>query len=136
MLSNKLKQLRNTTKLTQAEFAKKINVARTTYAMYEQGHRDPDYETLVRIADFFDVTTDYLLGRDEKIVESVFETPTYMKLGIPKSDYDNLTAYQHEVLDWSVSQKNLHFKNQSDNVLDMMERLEIIYEYEMSKKDQ
>lgn len=66
MLSDKLKTLRvTTTKLTQSEFAKKIDVARTTYAMYEQGHREPDYETLQRIADYYDVTIDYLLGRSE-----------------------------------------------------------------------
>lgn len=65
MLSEKLKKLRTTnTKLTQAEFAKKIDVARTTYAMYEQGNREPDYNTLQRIADFYEVTTDYLLGRE------------------------------------------------------------------------
>lgn len=65
MLSNKLKELRKTTTLTQSEFAKKIDVARTTYAMYEQGNREPDYETLRKIADYFGVTTDYLLGRSD-----------------------------------------------------------------------
>lgn len=68
MLSEKLKKLRTiNTKLTQAEFAKKIDVARTTYAMYEQGHREPDYKTLQRIADYYDVSTDYLLGRSESL---------------------------------------------------------------------
>lgn len=66
MLSVKLKELRvTTTELTQSEFAKKIDVARTTYAMYEQGNREPDYETLQRIADYYDVTIDYLLGRSD-----------------------------------------------------------------------
>lgn len=66
MLSDKLKKLRTTsTKLTQSEFAKKIDVARTTYAMYEQGNREPDYKTLQRIADYYNVTTDFLLGRSD-----------------------------------------------------------------------
>lgn len=66
MLSDKLKKLRTeNTKLTQSEFAKKIDVARTTYAMYEQGNREPDYKTLEKIADYYDVTTDYLLGRSD-----------------------------------------------------------------------
>lgn len=65
MLSQRLKSARSRLKLTQAEFAKKIDVARTTYAMYEQGHREPDYETLQRIADFYNVTIDYLLGRSD-----------------------------------------------------------------------
>ncbi|WP_342512842.1 helix-turn-helix domain-containing protein [Sporosarcina sp. FSL K6-1522] len=62
MLSDKLRKLRATTNCTQSEFAKRIGVARTTYAMYEQGHREPDYETLQKIADYHNTTTDYLLG--------------------------------------------------------------------------
>ena len=65
MLSNELRKLRKITGLTQSEFAEKINVARTTYAMYEQGHREPDYETLIRIADYHEVTTDSLLGKTD-----------------------------------------------------------------------
>ncbi|WP_342538498.1 helix-turn-helix domain-containing protein [Sporosarcina sp. FSL K6-1540] len=62
ILSDKLRKLRATTNYTQSEFAKKIEVARTTYAMYEQGHREPDYEILQKIATFYNVSTDYLLG--------------------------------------------------------------------------
>lgn len=65
MLSDKLRKLRATTKYTQSELAQKIDVARTTYAMYEQGNREPDYETIQRIANFYDTTTDYLLGLTE-----------------------------------------------------------------------
>lgn len=63
MLGDKLKHLRKSEKLTQAEMAVKIDVARTTYAMYEQNKREPDNEILQRIADYFDVSTDYLFGR-------------------------------------------------------------------------
>ncbi|GKV70231.1 transcriptional regulator [Sporosarcina sp. NCCP-2716] len=64
MLADRLRSLRTSkTNFTQAEFAKKIEVARTTYAMYEQGNREPDYKTLKKIADFYDVSSDYLLGR-------------------------------------------------------------------------
>lgn len=65
MLGDRLKYLRNKKKLTQAEMAKKIDVARTTYAMYEQNKREPDNEILNRIADFYNVSTDYLLGRTD-----------------------------------------------------------------------
>ncbi|WP_083509150.1 helix-turn-helix domain-containing protein [Planococcus rifietoensis] len=66
MLSQRMKSLRSKKKLTQSELAKILGVARTTYAMYEQGQREPDYETLQKIADYFEVTVDYLLGREEK----------------------------------------------------------------------
>lgn len=64
MLSIMLRQLRKEKNLTQEEMAIQSGVARTTYAMYEQNNRQPDYETLQRIADFFDVSIDYLLGRN------------------------------------------------------------------------
>lgn len=67
MLCEKLKKLRSSTNLTQSQFAKKIDVARTTYAMYEQGNREPDYETLCRIADYYGVSIDFLLGRTDSM---------------------------------------------------------------------
>ncbi|MGF3103677.1 helix-turn-helix domain-containing protein [Rossellomorea sp. DUT-2] len=66
MLKNKLIELRKDKKLRQEDIAKILGIARTTYAMYEQGNREPDFDTLNKIADFFEVTVDYLLGRDQK----------------------------------------------------------------------
>ncbi|MBP3950301.1 helix-turn-helix domain-containing protein [Bacillus suaedae] len=66
MLSSRLSALRKNRNLTQADQAKVLGIARTTYAMYEQGNREPDYDTLKKLADFFDVDTDYLLGRTDK----------------------------------------------------------------------
>jgi transcriptional regulator with XRE-family HTH domain len=66
MFSSRLKLLRTQRKLTQEEMAEKIGVARTTYAMYEQNKREPDYETLQKIANFYGVSVDYLFGRSEQ----------------------------------------------------------------------
>ena len=44
--------------------APKLNLAASTLGNYAQGTREPDFETLVRIADYFGVTTDYLLGHE------------------------------------------------------------------------
>lgn len=65
MLHERLVELRKSKKMTQKDLAKKIHISRDTYAQYEIGRRKPDYETLERIANFFDVTTDYLLGRTD-----------------------------------------------------------------------
>jgi len=64
-LSKKLIELRKEHKITQEELSKKIGVSRTTLVNYENGRRKPDYEILQRIADYFEVSTDFLLGRDE-----------------------------------------------------------------------
>jgi len=61
-----LKSLRKSFGLTQDELANKLDVSRSTIGMYENGSREPDYETLEAIADFFNVDTDYLLGRTTK----------------------------------------------------------------------
>lgn len=63
---NIFKRLRTSSRLTQAELAEKIGISRSTIGMYETGAREPDFETLEAIADFFNVDIDYLLGRTDK----------------------------------------------------------------------
>lgn len=67
MFAQQLKKLRKRTPhLTQMDMAKELGIAKTTYASYEQGKRTPDIEMQNRIADFFNVTLDYLHGRERK----------------------------------------------------------------------
>jgi HTH-type transcriptional regulator, competence development regulator len=67
VLKNKLIELRKAKKLRQEDIAKILGIGRTTYAMYEQGNREPDFDTLNKIADYFEVSIDHLLGREEKV---------------------------------------------------------------------
>lgn len=59
----RLKELRREYALTQEELSRKLNMSRSSLAMYEQGQRDPNTETLEAMADFFNVDMDYLMGR-------------------------------------------------------------------------
>lgn len=63
MLSNRLKQLRHENNLLQKEVAQKLKITTSAYGFYEQGKRTPDADTLNKIADYFNVSVDYLLGR-------------------------------------------------------------------------
>lgn len=63
---NLLKSLRLSRGLTQEELAKSLQISRSTIGMYENGAREPDFETLELIADYFNVDIDYLLGRSSK----------------------------------------------------------------------
>lgn len=63
MIGEILTKLRKDLKLSQTAVAKKINVSAVNYNRYENNQRSPDNETLVLLADFFDVSIDYLLGR-------------------------------------------------------------------------
>ena len=55
--------LRKRADLTQVELAKKLGVSRSTIGNYEKGIRTPDYEMLEKIADFFNVDLNFLLGK-------------------------------------------------------------------------
>jgi len=65
VLDKRLTALRKERKLTQQEVADALKISRGTYGHYEIGRREPDYKTLQQFAEFFGVTTDYLLGRDQ-----------------------------------------------------------------------
>lgn len=65
MLSDRLKSLRKSKRLTQKQLAEKINVTHVSISGYESRNRSPDTDTLQRLADFFEVSTDYLLGRTD-----------------------------------------------------------------------
>jgi len=65
MFSVRLTYLRKKKNVTQQKVADYLGITRPAYTAYEQGKRQPDYETLTKIADFFDVTVDYLIGRTD-----------------------------------------------------------------------
>lgn len=61
--AQRLRDLRSQNDMTQQELADSTHIARSTLAMYEYGKRRPDFEILDKLADYFDVSFDYLLGR-------------------------------------------------------------------------
>lgn len=65
MIGDTLKRLRTKKGLTSEELCSKIGIKGGSYRNYERDDRKPDYDTLVKLADFYGVTTDYLLGRPD-----------------------------------------------------------------------
>ncbi len=57
------KDIRNELNISQADVAKHIGVSQQAYANYERGARQPDIDTLIKLANFFNVSLDYLLER-------------------------------------------------------------------------
>ncbi|MDN5302396.1 MAG: hypothetical protein PWQ60_1910 [Thermoanaerobacteraceae bacterium] len=81
-IGEKIARLRKEKGITQDEMAKHLDISRGALSMYEINKREPDTVTLKKIADYFDVTVDYLLGRsnhrkltkkDEKDIEKIIE---------------------------------------------------------------
>jgi len=62
-LGKKLKELRKANGLTQEDLASKLELSRVNYTRYETGKVRPDYETLIKIADFYDVSLDEMFDR-------------------------------------------------------------------------
>lgn len=66
IINAKLKELRLEKGLTQKQVAEQLGISSTCYSGYEQGYREPDLKTLIKICKFFEVSADYLLGlKDE-----------------------------------------------------------------------
>lgn len=84
-LSDRLKELRAEKNLHQADVASAIGVTKSALSSYENGYRAPSYGILLDIADFYNVTTDYLLGRQEiksVIVENLTAEETNLVLAL------------------------------------------------------
>lgn len=69
LLANRLVRLRKKKGETQEQTASNLGLTRSAYSQYELGTRKPDPDTLVKIANYFDKSTDYLLGRDVEVNE-------------------------------------------------------------------
>lgn len=67
----RLRELRNAKNKTQEELGAELNIAASTIGMYEQGRRYPSIDVLRRIADYFHVSTDYILGRTESPSQTI-----------------------------------------------------------------
>ncbi|MCU5201303.1 helix-turn-helix domain-containing protein [Bacillus paranthracis] len=65
MIGEKIKELRKNSKITQEQLGNAIGVSKMAISYFEKGKKSPGRESLEKIADYFEVTTDYLLGRSE-----------------------------------------------------------------------
>lgn len=129
-VGNRIKQLRKSLHLTQKQLADKINVSSQVISNWERGYTEIGQEDLRELANALDCSTDYLLG-----ISNNNEKP-HQQAGISDLDYNNLSAYQKEVIDFFVSREKLAFKNQPENILDALEEFEIFYEYWKKKQEE
>lgn len=116
MLGKRLKALRNEKKIFQKKLASDLNLSQETISLYESNKREPDYETLNRIADYFDVSIDYLLGRTH-IKETI---DNYIDEKIPHLISEDITNY---------NKSNNNFINISTIVKLSLKNQKRIFEY-------
>ncbi len=76
VFSTQLKYLRQSRELNQVQLAEKLGVKKQSVSNWENDNIMPSVEMLEKVADFFRVSTDYLLGRDGKAVDGVQSVDT------------------------------------------------------------
>lgn len=69
--SNRIRELREAKSLSQDQLAEKLNVTKQAISQYERGVRKPSMPMLEALCDFFNVSSDYLLGKDDVTVRLV-----------------------------------------------------------------
>lgn len=117
MLGNRIKSLREAKGLKQEELAQKVSVSPSAIGMYETNKREPNNEIILKLAEFFNVSTDYLLGKSDirnpnKIDES--------KLNVAfESGYDGLNETNKTLINNIIStlkiQQDAEDKNIKEN---------------------
>lgn len=65
IFQERLIELRKSSNLTQRQLASYLGISQPSYVRYENGSAEPTFEKLVMLADYFEVSIDYLLGRTE-----------------------------------------------------------------------
>lgn len=103
-----LKDLRIQNELTQGELGKKLGLAPSTIGMYERAEREPDFEKLERIAGFFGVNINYLLGKESVVSNNSIvgvKIPVLGKVaaGIPITAVENILDYEEISSDMASS---------------------------------
>lgn len=95
MLSNNLKRLRHMADLTQPELAEKLGTNQKVISSWEMGVRNPRHDMIQKIADYFGVTTDYLLSGEDKSVSGV-RIPVLgdVRAGVPLYATENIVDYE------------------------------------------
>ena len=81
MLEERLKSARKATGISQKDIAKKLFISQQAYAKYETGAATPNPETLKRIAEIFNVSTDYLLGNNQ-VLKKQTKNPAVVKIPV------------------------------------------------------
>lgn len=101
-MSNRLKELRCSAGVTQKELASALGVAQPTLSGWENGRFQIDYDSLIKIADYFNTTIDYLLGRD--VENSLSRSDITTDKPVLRSDDEKLLGVYHSLDEQSKTQ--------------------------------
>ena len=102
-MENRLKELREYKQLQQKQVAEQLNVSPSTYWYWEKGISEPDFESLNKLANFYNVSLDYLLRKDTSTNDFNPNKITILGYGIGKKEIE-LTEEQKQLLTSLIDQ--------------------------------
>lgn len=105
----KLRELRKKCGMTMKELGKEMGVAESTISQYETGKRQPDYETLLRLGEFFGVSVDYILGNDSPIQFPVLQANEHELKAAFFEGAEDLPPEEMEML-WQDAKEYINYK--------------------------
>lgn len=132
LLGDKIKKLRKSKNITQEELGKNIGVTTSMVGMYETNARKPSYEVLIKIAEFFSVSTDFLLNTEEKLdmtLDSVKKVYNMLKEATDEYGIEEVTEKQEN----KIKTLAAHFEGEEFTDEDV-EDIENFIKFIISKK--
>lgn len=106
---NRLKFLREEKGLFQSDIAKILGISIAAVGFYENEKRDMSPDTIIKLAEYFGVTTDYLLGKSDvrNPAQQIDDILNEAMIGMSKEEYDKLTETQKkQIRDFAIFVKN------------------------------
>jgi len=129
-----LKKLRKQHNLTMKELAAKLNLGESTISLYESGKRQPDHLTMTLLADFFNVSIDFLLGREQKQPKKI-PVLGIIPAGVPIQAIEDILDYE-EISD-EMARKGEYFalKVQGDSMTPQLQENDIVIVQQQSSAE-
>ncbi|KAF6564488.1 hypothetical protein A7311_00960 [Paenibacillus polymyxa] len=108
LLPDRLISLRKEKKLTQEKIAEKLGITRSAYSQYELGTRNPDHETLNKMADFHNASIDYLMGRTDIRTQILTEPSRELIDSLDLADEDIIKKFNFQVDGVELKEDEVH----------------------------
>ncbi|EAC6276584.1 TPA: helix-turn-helix transcriptional regulator [Listeria innocua] len=140
MFGNRLKQLRKNNNKTQEDISKILGISRGAYSHIENGRNEPDMETIVKLANIFEVSTDYLLGKSNNgLVDTI---AAHIDADASEEDIKEILAYIDEKRKEHTHEKDINITETAsekdkdvDNFVEENEEFKAVAERVMNDKE-
>ena len=103
--SERLKELRKQAHLTQVELASKLGIVQSSYADWERGKKKPTQDNLVKIAQIFNVSVDYLVGNSEENADELDNIELLFRMNSKGLTKEEKAVFKKELIEFMEERK-------------------------------